>query len=121
MTPEMAVEFLRNALMGTGTIRETKMFGGIGFMLNGNMVAGTFRQGLLVRVGKDQQDAALKQRGARLMEMNGRLMQGYVYIAPEELTEMTIAASLDMAVSFVRTLPPKTAKSETKPTKGKRK
>ena len=121
MTPETTVEFLRNALMGVGTIRETRMFGGIGFMLDGNMVAGTFKQGLLVRVGKDQQNAALKQKGARLMEMNGRLMQGYVYIAPEELTEKAVAASLDMAVSFVRKLPPKAAKSETKQTKGKRK
>jgi len=36
MTPETAVEFLRNTLMEAGTIHETKMFGGIGFMLNGN-------------------------------------------------------------------------------------
>jgi len=55
------------------------------------------------------------------MEMNGRLIQGYVYIAPEELTDKTVAGSLDMAVSFLKTLPPKAAKSETKQTKGKRK
>jgi len=43
MTPEAVAEFLRDALAGAGTIRETRMFGGIGFMLDGNMVAGTFR------------------------------------------------------------------------------
>jgi TfoX/Sxy family transcriptional regulator of competence genes len=121
MTPEMAVEFLRGTLTGAGTIHETKMFGGVAFMLDGNMVAGTFKQGLLVRVGKAQREAALGQRGARQMEMNGRLMEGYVYIAPEELTEKTAAASLAMAISFVKTLPPKAVKAKSKPTKGKRK
>ena len=48
-------------------------------MLDGNMVAGTFRQGLLARVGKDRMRTALSQKGARQMEMNGRLMEGYVY------------------------------------------
>jgi TfoX/Sxy family transcriptional regulator of competence genes len=121
MTPEAVVEFLRDALTGAGTIRETRMFGGIGFMLDGNMVAGTFRRGLLARVGKDRLGTALSQKGARQMEMNGRLMEGYVYIAPEELTEKIVAASLDLAVSFVKTLPPKAAKAESKQTKGKRK
>jgi TfoX/Sxy family transcriptional regulator of competence genes len=117
---EEVVDFLRGALTGAGTIRETRMFGGIGFMLNGNMVAGTFRQGLLVRVGKDGQPTALRQPGARQMEMNGRLMEGYVYIDPDELSEKTISASLDLAVSFVRTLPPKPVKAESRQKKGKR-
>jgi TfoX/Sxy family transcriptional regulator of competence genes len=121
MTPEAVVDFLRDALTGAGAIRETRMFGGIGFMLDGNLVAGTFRQGLLVRVGKDRESAALGWKGARRMEMNGRPMQGYVYIAPEELTEEAVAASLDLAVSFVRTLPPKAAKAESKQARGKRK
>jgi len=43
---------MRAVLTGTGTVREVRMFGGLCFMLNGNMVAGTSRRGLLVRVGK---------------------------------------------------------------------
>ena len=41
---------MRVALAGTGTVREVRMFGGLCFMLNGNMVAGTSKRGLLVRV-----------------------------------------------------------------------
>jgi TfoX/Sxy family transcriptional regulator of competence genes len=121
MTPEAVIEFLRDALTGTGTIRETRMFGGIAFMLDGNMVAGTFRQGLLVRVGKDRQGTALNWKGARQMEMNGRPMEGYVHIALDELTGKTLAASLALAVSFVKKLPPKAAKTQSKHAKGERK
>src|ERR1700738_3287404 len=45
---------MRAVLAGTGTVREVRMFGGLCFMLNGNMVSGTSRRGLLVRVGKDR-------------------------------------------------------------------
>jgi TfoX/Sxy family transcriptional regulator of competence genes len=50
---------MRAVLAGTGTVREVRMFGGLCFMLNGNMVAGTSRRGLLVRVGKDRHAQAL--------------------------------------------------------------
>jgi len=43
---------VRAALSGAGTIREVKMFGGIGFMLNGNLLAGASSRGLLLRVGE---------------------------------------------------------------------
>ena len=56
---------VRAALAGTGNIREVRMFGGIGFMLNGNLVAAASRRGLLLRVGKDHQAKALAQSGAR--------------------------------------------------------
>ncbi len=56
---------LHAALVGTGEICEVKMFGGIGFMLKGNMVAAASHRGLLLRVGKDSQAEALERRGAR--------------------------------------------------------
>jgi TfoX/Sxy family transcriptional regulator of competence genes len=62
---------VRAALAGTGNIREVTMFGGIGFMLNGNLVAAASRRGLLLRVGKDRQAEALAQSGARPMVMRG--------------------------------------------------
>jgi TfoX/Sxy family transcriptional regulator of competence genes len=68
MTEDDVVRELRQALANVGTIREVRMFGGTGFMLNGNMVAGTFRQGLLLRVGKDRLAQALKLKGTRQME-----------------------------------------------------
>ena len=121
MTSQEIVDYLRGALAGAGAIRETGMFGGTAFMLNGNMVAGTFRQGLLVRVGKDRQPTALSLPGARQMDMNGRPMEGYVHIPCNQLSERTAAASLDLAVSFVETLPPKPARAESGRKKAKRK
>jgi TfoX/Sxy family transcriptional regulator of competence genes len=70
---------VRAALSGVGDIREVRMFGGIGFMLNGNMVAAATGS-LLLRVGKDRHAAALAQFGARPMEMRGRTMEGYIYV-----------------------------------------
>ena len=97
---------VRAALSGVA-VREVRMFGGIGFMLNGNMVAAASRRGLLVRVGKERQAEALAQSGARPMEMRGRTMDGYVYIDPPALGDDTVQASLRLALAFVQTLPPK--------------
>ena len=54
-------------LAGAGDIREVRMFGGVGFMMNGNLVAASSRRGLLLRVGKDHGAEALAQSGAGLM------------------------------------------------------
>jgi hypothetical protein len=54
------------------------MFGGLCFMLNGNMVAGTSNRGLLVCVGRDRHSDALARPGAKPMEMAGRPMAGYI-------------------------------------------
>ena len=70
------------ALRGVTAITEVKMFGGVGFMLNGNLLVGASKRGLLLRVGKDAQSQALAVPGARLMEMRGRAMEGYVYVDP---------------------------------------
>ena len=112
---------VRAALAGAGTIREVKMFGGIGFMLNGNMVVAASKRGLLVRVGKDHHHDALRQPGARPMEMRGKPMEGYVYVDPSVLTEPAVKSWLQRGLAFVRTLPPKSASPKPTRTKGKRK
>jgi TfoX/Sxy family transcriptional regulator of competence genes len=112
---------VRAALSDAGTIREVKMFGGIGFMLNGNMVAAASPRGLLVRVGKDRQNDALTRPGARPMEMRGRTMEGYVYVDPPALTADAINEWLRLASAFVQTLPPKAPGAKPRRAKGKRK
>jgi TfoX/Sxy family transcriptional regulator of competence genes len=107
---EDLAERMRVALAGTGAVREVRMFGGLCFMLNGNMVAGTSKRGLLVRVGKEQQSAALARPGARRMEMTGRPMEGYVFVDPPPSDEQALRDWLDLAVAFVKTLPPKAAR-----------
>lgn len=111
---------VRSSLRDAGDIREVRMFGGIGFMLNGNLVAAASRRGLLLRVGKDLQDKALAQCSARPMVMRGRAMEGYVYVDPPALSKQTVQNGMRLAVAYVQTLPPK-VKSKTKPRKGKRK
>jgi TfoX/Sxy family transcriptional regulator of competence genes len=98
---------VRAALAGAGEIREVRMFGGIGFMLSGNLVATASRRGLLFRVGKDRQAEALRQSGARPMEMRGRTMEGYVYVDPPALNKQAVQNWLRLAVAYVQTLPPK--------------
>jgi TfoX/Sxy family transcriptional regulator of competence genes len=111
------VASVRAALTGTGDIREVRMFGGIGFMLNGNLVAAASPRGLLLRVGKDRQAEALAQSGARRMVMRGRTMEGYFYLDPSALSKRAVLKGLRMAVAYVQTLPLK-AKSKTKQRKG---
>lgn len=114
------VASVRTAVAGAGAIREVRMFGGIGFMLNGNLVAAASRRGLLLRVGKDRQQEALAYSGARPMEMRGRMMEGYVYVDFPALNQQAVKDGIRMAVAYVQTLP---AKTERKPgrKKGERK
>jgi len=119
MADESLAADVRAALSEAGAIREVKMFGGIGFLLNGNMVAAVSTRGLLLRVGKDQYPAALTRPGVRPMEMRGRVIKGYVYVDPPMLTKTATEAWLGDALAFVQTLPSKEA--DTKPVKkGKR-
>jgi hypothetical protein len=112
-------ERVRVALAGTGTVREVRMFGGLCFMLNGNMVAGISKRGLMVRVGKDQQPSALARPGAKRMEMTGRPMEGYIFVDPPPPDDRSLQDWLALAVAFVKTLPPKLPKSKPQRTKTK--
>ena len=112
---------VRAALSRVGSVREVKMFGGIGFMLNGNLLTAASKRGLLLRVGKDRQPDALTLPGARPMVMRGRTMEGYIYVDPPALSDPALRKWLQLAVGFVKTLPPKPAGSKPKGTKGKRK
>ena len=99
---------VRDGLAGTkAAIREIKMFGGIGFMLDGHMVAAVSKRGLLLRVGQEGYAAALARPGARRVEMGGREMRGYVSVDPEILTRAALDAWVAEAAQFVRTLPGK--------------
>ena len=102
---------MRAVLAGTGEVREVKMFGGLCFMLNGNMVAGASKQGLLVRVGPQRHAAALARPGAKAMERKGRPMPGYVFVDPPPREVEILRDWLELAVAFVGTLPPKLPKS----------
>lgn len=109
---------LRAALDGL-PVREQKMFGGTCFMLSGNMLVGTSKRGLLVRVGKDVHAAATSLPHAAPMEMGGRAMEGYVFVAEAGTkTAKDLNSWLKLARAFVETLPPK-ADQAAKPKRAK--
>lgn len=88
---------------------EKRMFGGIAFMVHGNMVVAAMKDGtLLTRVGKQGMDDALTKPGCRHMEMQGRKMTGFVLIDGDVLEDDDILADwLDTAYAFTATLPAK--------------
>ena len=105
--PDPMVERLRAAL-GRRAFTEQKMFVGTCFMIDGNMLVGTSKRGIMVRVGKEGHLAAVTRPHAGPMEMGGRSMEGYIRVAPEgTASEADLAAWLDLALAFVETLPPK--------------
>jgi TfoX/Sxy family transcriptional regulator of competence genes len=115
---EMAIDeklatHVRSALAGASPVREIKMFGGLGFMLNGNMIAAASDRGLLVRVGEQHEAEALARPGAQLMVMNGRAMKGFVRVTTA-LDARSVKSWLRLARSFVDTLPAKTTTTKPK-------
>jgi TfoX/Sxy family transcriptional regulator of competence genes len=118
-TGEELAASVRSALAEAGAVREVRMFGGIGFMLNGNLLVGASKRGLLVRVGKDSEHDALSRRGARPMVMRGRTMRGYVRVDRDALNKRAVRQWVRLAVSFVGTLPSKVSASKAKYAKSK--
>ncbi|HEY4169588.1 MAG TPA: TfoX/Sxy family protein [Reyranella sp.] len=85
------------------------MFGGIGFMLNGNMLIGTTAKGmLLVRIDPDRLDEALARPGAEPMQMGPRVMTGFLAVGATALPDAAAIESwIDYCLAYVRTLPAK--------------
>ena len=89
-------------------IAEKRMFGGITFMLNGNMLCSATKQGLMVRVGKEAEAAALRLPDARPCDGAGHTMPGFVMIAHEGLRQPgELSAALAPALNYVAALPAK--------------
>jgi len=97
---------VRTELAGTPGLSEKRMFGGLCFLLRGNMACGIVRDSLMVRVGAAAYDAALRQPHARVMDFTGKPMKGMVYVAPEGVAAPAdLAAWLRRAVDFAGRLP----------------
>ncbi|MDA7429815.1 TfoX/Sxy family protein [Primorskyibacter aestuariivivens] len=87
---------------------ERRMFGGLCFMMAGNMLCGVHKRGLMYRVGKDRAEAALAIPGAQPMAFTGRPMGGMIELYEDDLgRDDTRKGLLALAVEFVDTLAPK--------------
>lgn len=101
---------LRRALSERRNISEKSMFGGICFLLRGNMLCGTGKPGFMFRVGKAQDAAALARPGARPMDITGKVMKGFVWVDPAKCDARALKRWIAMAEDYVGALPPKEAK-----------
>jgi TfoX/Sxy family transcriptional regulator of competence genes len=105
---EELADRIRDLLADRGDLTERKMFGGIAFMLNGNMACGVLGDELMARVGKEQGDAALAEPHTRPMDFTGRPMKGTVYVAAEGIaSDEDLAGWVDAAAGYALSLPAK--------------
>ncbi len=109
MAYNMAVaDDIRARIGGHPGVTEREMFGGIAFMINGNMAVGVSGDELMVRVGKDAHDEAVALPGARTFDMSARPMRGWVAVAAEGFTdEAAFNGWIDRGVAFAESLPKK--------------
>ena len=98
---------LRRALAERRNIAEKRMFGGVCFLLRGNMFCGTGKTDFMFRVGTDRDAEALSRLGARPMDITGRVMQGFVWVDPGICDGRALKGWIALAENYVGTLPPK--------------
>lgn len=85
-----------------------KMFGGIGYMIYGNMCFGVIKDQLLLRAGEAEAVNLLATDGIRLFDMGGKPMKNWYYVSPEAIAhEATFQDILHIGHAFALTLPPK--------------
>ena len=105
---EALAERIRQALARRKHVEEKKMFGGVGFLLGGNLLVGVWKQSLVVRLGKDQGEEALVEPHVKEFDITGRPMRGWVMIEPSGIRgDIELTTWIERAVDFVRTLPTK--------------
>ncbi len=99
---------VRHSLAGRHGIAEKKMFGGVGFLLHGNMLVGVWQNSLIARLGVDQARLAIRQEHLREFDVTGRAMKGWVMVDLDGLeSDAQLLRWLEQANEFVMTLPPK--------------
>jgi len=103
-----AADRVRQFLQSKAEVTERKMFGGVAFMVRGNMVCAVGKEHLMVRVGLSQYEAALRAPHAHIMRFTGKPMRGYITVDPAGYeTRNGVSFWLEKALAFVLTLPPK--------------
>ena len=105
---ESLAERIRMSLVRRKDIAEKKMFGGIGFLLNGNLLVGVWKNSMIARLGPDQGAAALLEAHVKEFDITGRAMKGWVLVDPEGIDDDDQLRNwIQRAESFVETLPGK--------------
>lgn len=99
---------IREVLSDNPEIKEKKMFGGLAFMLNGNMACGLTKEDFIVRVGPETYDETLAKPYARKMEFTGRPMKGFIAVETEGYEDdKALANWVKQGLNYARSLPAK--------------
>jgi TfoX/Sxy family transcriptional regulator of competence genes len=105
---EELAERIRRRLARRKGVEEKRMFGGVGFLLHGNLLVGVWKDSLIVRLGPEEGEEALKEPHVSEFDITGRAMKGWVLVAPEGVEEDDqLKDWIERATRFVRTLPAK--------------
>jgi hypothetical protein len=105
---EELADRIRRALARKKGVEEKKMFGGIGFLLNGNMLVGVWKDSLIVRLDPEDGGKALKESHVKEFDITGRPMKGWVLVEPEGIkSDVGLNGWIRRTVAFVRMLPAK--------------
>lgn len=101
-------ERISDYLESTPDVVERKMFGGIGFIVQGNMAVGVSKDSMMVRVGTDAYESALAEPGVRRFDMKGGEMRGWVLVDPSALADhKKLSKWIDRGRTIALSLPPK--------------
>jgi hypothetical protein len=100
---------IRELIGGEPNLTEQKMFGGLAFLIGGNMaVSASGQGGVMIRVDPAQSDRLVASTNARVMEMRGREMPGWLRVAPEHVrTKRQLAKWVQLGTTYARSLPAK--------------
>ena len=99
---------IRTALGRKRGVVVKRMFGGIGYLLNGNMLVGVWKDSLIVRLGNEEGEAALLEPHVRPFDITGKAMKGWAMVAPEGIGDDDhLKGWIQRAVKFVGKLPAK--------------
>ena len=109
MAYDLELEKRLDAVVGKREdFHKQKMFGGVGYLLRGNMCVGIWKDGLILRVGVEQAERALKKKNVRVFDITGRPMKGWVMVdGPGIKSEASLKSWVETAVVFVAGLPRK--------------
>jgi len=105
---EQLATHVRKQLTGQAGLSEKKMFGGLAFLINGNMSVGIHGNELIVRIAPGMTDAALREPGARMFDITGRPMKGWLLVGgPGIKKPEALAQWVRRGVEFASSLPKK--------------
>lgn len=105
---EALIERVRALLAGHAGFSEKKMFGGVCFLINGNMCLGTWKGSLIVRLGKDKHEETLARPHTQPANITGRVMKGWALVEPAGIeSERDLKSWVGEAAVFTASLPAK--------------